>query len=245
MKIIWHIRVTVFFIIIFILSFIAWFAGITTKVLSLSYKSRYNIGVFLAYLFVNFACKIILGLTYKVYGKELLPKVPSIAMSNHQSFWENMFMGLLIPRQSWVIKKELLNIPFFGTGLATLDPIVVDRRVDTSVRQILEKGQKKLKSGLWIVFFPEATRLKPHEYKKFKPSGVKLAIASKVPIVLIAHNSGLFWPKGLWIKKPGTITVKIIKTIYPEEFEGKDVRDLTNEIEEIINKNKDELAKEV
>ena len=69
-------------------------------------------------------------------------------------------------------------------------------------------------------------------------------MTSKVPIILIAHNAGLFWPKGLWMRKPGTITVKIIKTIYPEEFEEKNARDLTNEIEEIINKNKDELAKE-
>lgn len=242
MQIIWRIRVLLFYTIAYSVSLIAYLIFTITPI---SYKTRYSITILCCSFIVNFVCKRIIGINYKVFGKELLPRTPSVVVSNHQSFWENIFIGVLLPGQfSWIIKKELLKVPFFGPALAKLDPIVVDRKEDISVRKILAKGKEKLKSGLWVLFFPESTRLKPNEHAKFKPSGIKLAMTSKVPIILIAHNAGLFWPKGLWMRKPGTITVKIIKTIYPEEFEEKNARDLTNEIEEIINKNKDELAKE-
>ena len=242
MQIIWRIRVLLFYLVAYSVSFIAYFIF---TIAPINHEKKYNITMLFCSFVVNFVCKGIIGINYKVFGEDFIPKTASVVISNHQSFWENIFIVLLLPgRFSWVIKKELLKVPFFGPALGKLDPIIVDRKEDISVRKILAEGKEKLKSGLWVLFFPESTRLKPNEHAKFKPSGIKLAMISKVPIVLIAHNAGLFWPKGLWMRKPGTITVKIIKTIYPEEFEGKNVRDLTNEIEEIVNKNKDELAKE-
>ena len=112
-------------------------------------------------------------------------------------------MQLIIPKHSWFDKRELFNIPFFGWGLKMVDPIAVPRRNNISIKQILREGQKKkLQDGLWLIVFPESTRLRPEQSTKFKPSAIRLEVTEKVPIVLMAHNAGVYWPKGFWINKP-------------------------------------------
>jgi 1-acyl-sn-glycerol-3-phosphate acyltransferase len=96
---------------------------------------------------------------------------------------------------------------------------------------------------LSIIIFPEGTRIKPNRSVSFKPSAAKLAIESMVPIVLIAHNAGIFWPKGMWFKEYGTIKVKIIETITPSEIKHHDVRSLTDYIQDKINTEKQILSK--
>jgi 1-acyl-sn-glycerol-3-phosphate acyltransferase len=211
-------------------------------ILRASYKTKYRICLYFSYSFV-FAAKVICGLNYRVEGLEKLPSTPSVLLSNHQSFWENVFVQIVIPRHSWVIKKELFDIPLFGWCLKKMDPIAIDRQNKTSVKDILTKGIKKLNSGLWLVIFPEGTRLKPTQNTKLKPSGIKVAMMASVPIVIMVHNAGIFWPKGIWIKRPGTIKVKIAEVIYPEQFAGLDVRTLTDQIEEIMVHQKSLLAK--
>jgi len=182
--------------------------------------------------------RVICGLKYNVSGLEKLPKEPSIVLANHQSFWDNVFMQLIIPEHSWILKRELFKIPFFGWGLKMVDPIAVDRQDSLSVKQILREGQIKLQNGLWLIIFPESTRLKPDQITKFKPSAVKLASIAKVPIVLMAHNAGVYWPKGFWIKKSGTIQVKIIGVIQAASIEENDVRRITEQVQEVINAEK-------
>jgi 1-acyl-sn-glycerol-3-phosphate acyltransferase len=126
-----------------------------------------------------------------------------------------------------------------------VDPIAVDRSEGMSVRQILRDGKKKLESGLWLVMFPESTRLRPEQSVKFKPSAARLAREAKVPIVLMAHNAGIYWPKGFWIEKPGTIEAKIIEVIDKERVEKDEVRSLTDRIETVINREKRILCEQV
>jgi 1-acyl-sn-glycerol-3-phosphate acyltransferase len=149
-------------------------------------------------------------------------------------------MPHILPMQSWIIKKELYNIPFFGLGLRLVEPIAVDRSAHVSVNQILNMGTEKLDEGLWVIMFPEATRLLPGKRVAMKPAGVKLAQMNNVPIVLMVHNAGVFWPKGFWVKKPGTIKIKIGQVIHvkPED----DVREVTEKIGEWINTEKDRLS---
>jgi 1-acyl-sn-glycerol-3-phosphate acyltransferase len=177
---------------------------------------------------------------YEVEGIENLPEGPAVVLANHQSFWDNMIMPLLFPRQTWVVKKELFDVPLFGLGLKIADPIAVDRTKTTSVNQIIDDGTKKLKQGLWVVMFPEATRLLPGKTVPFKASGAKLAHTNMAPIVPMAHNAGLLWPKGFWIKRPGLIKIKIGKTIYPKP--EQDVRELNSYVEEWINTTKEQLT---
>ncbi|QEK39885.1 1-acyl-sn-glycerol-3-phosphate acyltransferase [Candidatus Sneabacter namystus] len=188
------------------------------------------------------SAKWICGLNYSVYGLEKLPKVPSVVLSNHQSFWENLFMQVIIPKHSWVIKKELFKIPFFGFSLKMLDPIAIDRKTSSSVKSILEGGLKKIQQGLWLVIFPEAGRISPYRTVKIKPSGVKVALSAKVPIVIMVHNAGLYWPPGISIKRPGTIEVRIVDVIYPEQTQGLDVRTVTDRIFESMSYHKNLLV---
>ena len=106
----------------------------------------------------------------------------------------------------------------------------------------MKEGTKKIESGLSLVMFPEATRVKVDKNVKFKASAAKLAINTNSPIVLIAHNAGLVWPKGFWFKRSGTISVKIIEYIPKEKIAKQDVRELTAYIQETINREKNKLV---
>lgn len=134
-----------------------------------------------------------------------------IILSNHQSTWETIALGLLLPQpQTWVLKRELLSIPFFGWALRLFNPIAIERSAGReAMRQILKVGRSRLAEGHSIVIFPEGTRVGPNQHKRFAPGGAVLAARSGAPVVPVAHNAGLFWPKAGFAKYPGTIDVVI------------------------------------
>lgn len=237
----WRLRVLSFYAVISIFTILLFSAVLLPiKFLKVRYTVKYKAAASFSYIFIWIA-KVICGLNYKVDGISKLPNYPCIVMSNHQSFWDNVFMQIIIPEHSWIIKQELFNIPFWGWGLKILDPVAVDRKNTYSVKQILEQGVRKIKSGLWLIVFPEATRLRPEQSTKFRPSAAKLAIAAKVPIVLMAHNAGMYWPKGFWIKKPGIIKITIIEILSANTIESYEARNLTDYIEKVINEEKNRL----
>src|SRR5947207_3261718 len=112
--------------------------------------------------------------------------------------------------QVLVLKRELLWIPFFGWGLALMSPIAIDRsRGIAALRSIARRGRERLEQGFWVVVFPEGTRVAPGERRDYHVGGAWLAAASGAPIVPVAHNAGLVWPRNAFIKRPGTVTVRI------------------------------------
>jgi 1-acyl-sn-glycerol-3-phosphate acyltransferase len=239
----WYLRVILFYLAVALATVVFYPILLCYHWFGVSYKLKYNLASLYSYLFILFA-RLICGLRYKISGLDKIPEGPAVFMANHQSFWDNMIVQMISPIHSWVIKRELLNIPVFGWGLAMLNPIAINRKDNMSVGQILKSGKKKLEEKWGVVFFPEGTRLNPSEHRKYKPAGTKLAIDCRVPIVLIAHNAGMCWPKHIWIKRPGLIEVEVLSVIYPSEFENKDPRELTDQIEEKINAAKNRLAKE-
>jgi 1-acyl-sn-glycerol-3-phosphate acyltransferase len=241
-RLVWNIRVTLFYSVALILNMALFLSCLAATIFRSGYNIKYFMCVYFSHTFIFFA-KHICGLNYIVEGLEKLPKATSVLLSNHQSWWENIFVQIIIPRHSWVIKKELFNLPLFGWCLKMMDPVAVDRQHKTSVKDILTKGVKKLNSGLWLVIFPEAGRLRPNQPSRLKPSGIKLAMIAKVPMVIMVHNAGLFWPKSIWIKRPGTIKVKIVEVIYPEQFAQLDVRTVTDQVQEIMGREKSLLCK--
>ena len=237
----WRLRILCFYAVIctFTIAFFIIFC-LPLTIIKVKYSTKYKLAKLFSEVFV-YSTKVICGLKYNVEGLELLPAEASIAIGNHQSFWDNFIVQIIIPEHSWIIKKQLFKMPIFGWALKMAEPIAVDRTDSLSVKQILREGQKKLEKGQWLIIFPESTRLRPDQSTKFKPSAVKLAHMSKVPIVLFVHNAGVFWPKGFWIKKPGTIQIKFLETIYPEQAAAYDVRGLTEHIEHVINTGKQSL----
>jgi 1-acyl-sn-glycerol-3-phosphate acyltransferase len=241
----WRLRALAFYTIIsVVLVFFFILFWVPMQLPYISYRFRYKVAALFSCSFI-YLLWLVCGIKFKIIGKEKLPVdgKPYIALSNHQSFWENFFMQLLIPEHSWVIKKELFDIPLFGLGLRSVSPIAVDRSDNRSVIQILTEGRKKIEAGLSIVIFPEGGTVKIDRSVSFKPSAAKLALDTGVPVVLVVHNSGLFWPKGFWFKRPGTITVKVVEYLSPEKIAsyGRDARQLTDYIQERINSEKNAL----
>ncbi|GAC1665495.1 MAG: lysophospholipid acyltransferase family protein [Steroidobacteraceae bacterium] len=168
------------------------------------------------------------GLRFIVEGRERIPAGNHIVMSNHASAWETVAPFLIFPPQVWVLKRELLWIPFVGWGLKLLRPIAINRgEGHRAVNQVVEQGKARLADGLWIVIFPEGTRVLAGEMRKFGVSGALLAIASGKSLVPLSHNAGAFWPRRGFLKKPGTIRVVIGEPIDPA---GKSPRQLNQEV---------------
>ncbi|CAN5298212.1 lysophospholipid acyltransferase family protein [soil metagenome] len=161
--------------------------------------------------FVIWWAKVICGIKYVVVGSENIPSSNAIILSNHQSTWETIAFVVLLPRpQSWVLKRELLNIPFYGWGLRLLQPIAIDRSARSTAReQIITIGTQRLQQGRWILIYPQGTRVKPKTAVKFSRGGALLAASSGYPVIPVAHNAGSCWPRRGFIKKPGTIRVVI------------------------------------
>src|SRR5207237_1418833 len=100
--------------------------------------------------------RALLGIDWRVEGREHLPDRPAVILAKHQSAWETMAFQLIFPPQVLVLKRELLWIPFFGWGLALMSPIAIDRsRGMTALRAIARRGRERLAQGFWVVIFPE------------------------------------------------------------------------------------------
>lgn len=178
---------------------------------------------------VMFWLRFTCGLDYRVIFKAPLPKGPAIIMCKHQSAWETLAMQLIMPLHVWVLKQELLWIPFFGWQLKMMGPIAINRQQGAlAQQQLLTQGKKRVDSGFWIMIFPEGTRIAPGIRGKYKYGGARLATALNLPIIPIAHNAGEFWPKKSIRKYPGTISVIVGEPIYPAQEE---MRTLTEKVE--------------
>lgn len=176
--------------------------------------------------------KVTCNLKHEITWEGEPPEGPAIIMCKHQSAWETIALQLYFPAQTWILKRELLYIPIYGWGLAATDPIAIDRgSVIRAFRQIVEEGCQRLSRGIWVVVFPEGTRVAPGERGKYMPGGGMLAEKSGKPVVPVAHNAGYFWPRKSFIKRPGTIHIVIGPVI---EIAGRKAADITAEVEEWI-----------
>lgn len=180
----------------------------------------------------------ICGIRYSVRGLENIPSGPSIVVSKHQSTWETLALQKIFPPHVWVLKRELLFLPFFGWGLAMLEPIAINRSAKTkAMEQVLNQGADRLRNGRWVVVFPEGTRIPPGKKGRYKLGGAKLAEHTGVHLLPVAHNAGEFWAKRKFLKLPGTIQVVIGPPIDPK---GKDAVTLNAMAEKWIE---DEMLK--
>jgi len=174
--------------------------------------------------------RVLCGLGYEVEGTENIPAGNHIVMSNHTSAWETVALFLMFPAQVWVLKRELLWIPFVGWGLRLLRPIAIDRGAGhRAVSQVIAQGKQRLGDGLWVIIFPEGTRVIAGQPKKYGVSGALLAIETGRFVVPLSHNAGVFWPRRGFLKKPGTVRVRIGAPIDPKGLDPRALNDATRD----------------
>jgi 1-acyl-sn-glycerol-3-phosphate acyltransferase len=180
------------------------------------------------------------GLTYTVEGRENIPPGAHVSMWKHSSAWETIAQAAVFPPQAWVLKRELMWIPLVGWAVKCLKPIAINRKAGaTAVNQVIEQGKARLQEGLWVLIFPEGTRVAVGETRKYGVSGSLLASRAGCKIIPVAHNAGYFWPRRGWVKKPGTIRVVIGPAI---DAAGRDPRELNEEVRSWIEKKLEALT---
>lgn len=173
---------------------------------------------------VLFCERHVLGIRTVVLGRENIPEQAAVVMSKHQSAWETISLQELFAPAVFVLKRELLKIPFFGWGLAAMKVIAIDRAAGKdALVQVLEQGRDRLNKGFWVIIFPEGTRLAPGQKKRFKPGGAYLAVHAGTKVVPVAHNAGEVWPKNAFLKRSGTVTVSIGPAIDPTGLTEQEV----------------------
>jgi 1-acyl-sn-glycerol-3-phosphate acyltransferase len=191
--------------------------------------------------FAILAARAICGIEWKVEGWERLPDGPAILLPKHQSSWETLWLPSFMPRDlTFVYKRELNWLPFFGWGLASAQMISIDRsKGQDAFEQVVEQGIERLGRGWWIVIFPEGTRTRPGSTRRYKTGGARLAVRTGAWAVPIAVNSGECWPRNALVKRPGTITVSIGPPVDPR---GRTVDEVQAAIESWIETEMRRLA---
>ena len=175
-----------------------------------------------------------LSLRYKISGLENLPHGPSIIAMKHQSAWDAFIPGLILSNPGYVLKKELLSIPLFGSLLKRWPMVALDRQASTkAMRDLLSQAKTLFQTRKpQLVIFPEGTRTAPGATADYKPGVALLYEALHVPIVPVALNSGLYWGRGWSNFKPGTIELVILPAIEPGLPRSKAFKLMKERIEE-------------
>lgn len=190
---------------------------------------RYRYPLVTGYVtFIIWVLKVLCRVDYKIEGLENIPKDRAgVILSKHQSTWETFFLPTIFWEPAIILKRELLWVPFFGWGLATVSPIAINRSKRASAMdQVITQGKVCLEQGRWILVFPEGTRTPVGKVGKYRLGGTRLAVATEHPVIPVAHNAGLFWPRRKFIKHPGTVRMVIGPLI---ETKGRTPEDVLQE----------------
>lgn len=177
--------------------------------------------------------RVICGVRWRVSGMDNLPvgqTTPAILLVKHQSTLETFLMPLLMPHPlAYVFKRELLYVPFFGWAMARLDMIHIDRSQRAQAfSKVVDQGKRLLAQGIWIIMFPEGTRIPRGEKGVYKHGGTRLAVETGAPVIPIAVASAKCWPRKALIKHPGVVDVSIGR---PIPSEGRQPDELLREVE--------------
>ena len=156
------------------------------------------------------------GLRHEIRGLENLPKHPCILASKHQSAWDTVIFALVVDGPAFVFKQELLWVPLLGWYIRHAGGIPINRKGGgAALRKMMAAARGVLNAGQYIVIFPEGTRMPPGERRPYHPGVAALYSQLAVPVVPVAVNSGLFWGRRRFLKKPGVIVLELLPPIGP------------------------------
>ncbi len=168
--------------------------------------------------------RVLCGIRMEVRGAGNIPREPCVVLCKHQSAWETIALQKVFPPQVWVLKRELLWLPFFGWGLAMTSPIAIKRSEGReAMKQLLKQGKERLQMGFCVVIFPEGTRIPYGQRGKYKVGGALLGASSGAPVVPVAHNAGRLWGRNSFLKYPGVITMSIGAPIDPAGLKADEI----------------------
>lgn len=160
--------------------------------------------------------RITCRLTHRVGGLENMPAGPVIFACKHQSSWETLAFSRLFPGAATVMKRELVLIPVVGWAMARVGNIAVERGDGSkALRGLVKQARATLAEGRSILIFPEGTRVAVGDERPYQVGTAALYRQLGVPVVPVALNSGLFWGRRKFIKRPGVIDVEILPAIPP------------------------------
>ena len=177
--------------------------------------------------------RVILGIETRVSGMDNLPqdqRAGAILLVKHQSTFETFYLPTLMPHPlASVFKRELIYVPFFGWAMARLDMIHIDRSLRAQAfNKVVAQGKRLLAQGIWIIMFPEGTRIPRGQAGQYKSGGTRLAVETGAPVIPIAVTSAKVWPRKAFIKRPGVVDVSIGPAI---SSEGRKPDELMREVE--------------
>lgn len=183
----------------------------------------------------------IAGIELRRRGMENLPEGPLLVASKHQSAWDTAVFFCLLRRPSVVLKKELLMVPLFGPYCRKTGLIPIDRLGQvSSLRRLLKTARRMADEGRPILIFPEGTRVNPGERKSYLTGVAGLYRHLGIPVVPVALNSGMYWPRRKFLRRPGRIVVEFLEPIPP----GLGRKEFMERLEMAIESKTDALVEE-
>jgi 1-acyl-sn-glycerol-3-phosphate acyltransferase len=183
----------------------------------------------------------LVGLEYEVRGLSNMPVGPAIYAFKHQSAWETLVCHLLVRNGAIALKQELVRLPLFGWYLRRSGMISIDRAGGAAaLRSLIEGARAAFARGAPVIIFPEGHRIPPGQHRPYHPGIAALYTQLKRPVVPVAHNSGLFWGRRSFVKRPGRIVVEFLEPIQP----GLDRKAFTAELQQRLEGACDRLIDE-
>ena len=230
----WFLRASAFNLCFYIISTL--FCIILLPVLLVPHKLMMKI--IHLYLHINFFLeKYILGLTYEIRGAKNLPQDPPyIVAAKHQSTYETLKLHFLFKNPAPVLKKELLNIPLWGKYLEKSDVIAIDRSSPkAAIKSIKESALRVTAQKRPIIIFPQGTRVSPGtgtDEKPYKMGVTRIQNITNLPIIPMATNAGVYYPKGKWCRKPGCVIFEFLPAIEPSK--DRPAKQTLKQIEDVV-----------
>jgi 1-acyl-sn-glycerol-3-phosphate acyltransferase len=159
--------------------------------------------------------RVICGIRFEVLGAERLPRSgAALIASRHQSAFDTIVWLALLPRCCYVIKRELARIPLFGGMMEPAGMIVVDRTAGAgAMRHLMREAERAAREERQIVIFPEGTRASPGEMNKLQPGIAAMAARTRLPVIPVLTDSGRYWGRRAFRKRPGTIRIALLEPI--------------------------------
>jgi 1-acyl-sn-glycerol-3-phosphate acyltransferase len=180
---------------------------------------------------IFFLLKHICKVTHEIRGSQFITSKAMLIASKHQSAFETLALYYYLPKAIFIHKKQLFFIPIFGQYLQKTKMISIDRKGGASTMRImLNKTKEKIAEGYSIIIFPEGTRKQPGEKPDYKSGFAGIYKETQTNILPVAVNSGNYWPKHTFIKKPGHIIIEFLKII-PSGLERSTI---LNQVQNII-----------